>query len=38
MIRVAKNGWTLYAADPIADSASFEFVDPEGAGCSQLLH
>ena len=31
MIRVVKNGRILYATDPMAHSASFEFVDPDGA-------
>ncbi len=31
MVRVVKNGRILYAVDPVADSVSFEFVDPNGA-------
>lgn len=31
MIRVVKNGRILYASDPMAASASFEFADPDGA-------
>ena len=31
MVRVVKNGKILYSKDPRSDTASFDFVDPDGA-------